>query len=185
METARVVIAGIGAVKSAKARIAVLAIAPLALLGVAATAPASPAQAVESAYDGFTIPGWTYEPNEQEPTLSLYLSDPATSEQEATLTALEDGVTEGSVIRSTVVTVQSADLSETVVLDGSSWFFWEFDYQVAVFSNAFWQGASELENPFGELPLTVTFTYDYADDCDRPLQTVIVYTGTIANIVPQ
>lgn len=175
-------VAGFVALKSAKARIAVLAIAPLALLGVAATAPVSPAQALESAYEGFTIPGWTAEINEEDPSMSVYLSDAATPEQEATLTALEGMVTEGTAVRSAVATVQSEDLSETIVLDGSSWFFWEFDYEVAVFYDDFWFAVTELENPIGELPLTVTFTYDYTDDCDRPLQTVIVYTGTIPNI---
>ena len=174
--------AGIIAVTKSKGRIALLMLPVVALALVLGGAPAKSAQAVETAYAGFTIPGWTYEPGEDGPADDLYVSDAASAEQEVTLTALEDMNTAGTATRTTVVTVQSDDLSESVTLDGSSWFFLGVDFQTAVFYDDFWTGVDELEDEIGNLPLTVTHTYDYKDSCGKPLQTVVVYTGTIANI---
>lgn len=168
------IVAGVVALKSTKARIAALAIAPLAIAGIAMSGPAPAAQAAETAYPGFTIAGWTYDDGPP----PLLLSEPATGSQQATLDALEGMVADGSATRSTTVTVQSQDGTQTIPMADSSWQFTNDQYVVGVDYADFIQADMALEEPYGDLPVTVTHTYDYEDPCGRQLQTVIVYTGT-------
>ena len=177
---ALLIVVGLVAVRSTKGRIAMLAIAPLALAGLALSAPTSAAQALEVAEPNFQVSDtWT-----ETPGLAFdYLSEDATVAQDTFLDAIEAEVTAGTATRSTTLTLSSQNGAYTVNL-ALSWSEDDFDHSVIVLDEAVDAGAVALHAlaagaGYGDLPLTLTHTYDYKTAAGCPLQTVVTYTGTV------
>ena len=174
---ALLIVVGLVAVRSTKGRIAMLAIAPLALAGLALSAPTSSAQALEAAEPNFTASDtWNILPFPE----ADYLSDDPTPAQSAFLTAIEAEVTAGTATRSTTLTLTSEDGLTTVNLP-LTWFANDFDGSVIVPDEAVGVGVLALgDKGEGDLTMTLTQTYDYKTGAGCPLQTVVVYTGTVS-----
>ena len=178
---ALLIAAGLVAVRSTKGRIAMLAIAPLALAGLALSAPTSSAQALEVAEPSFQASNtWNVLPFDQG---GDYLSDDPTPAQSAFLTAIEAEVTAGTATRSTTLTLTSEDGTSIVNLP-LTWFPNDFDGSVIVPDEAVGVGVLALgQKGEGDLTMTLTQTYDYKTAAGCPLQTVVVYTGTVSILI--
>ena len=184
---ALLIVAGLVAVRSTKGRIALLAIAPLALAGLALSAPTSSAQALEVAEPSFTASDtWSVTPFDAG---SDYLSEDPTPAQTAFLTTIETEVTAGTATRSTTLTLTSQNGVNIVSLP-LTWYPNDTDGSVIVPSEAVFDGVEALNDiesgqGLGDLTLTLTQTYDYKTAAGCPLQTVVVYTGTVSIDPPE
>lgn len=176
---AMLIIGGLIAVRNAKGRIAMFALAPLALLGVAVAAPAAPAQALETAIPNFSFSDtWDIDGN-----VAVWdaTSEDATGQALADMQTLEDMVVEGSATKtaSLVASTSDSNVYQFQVVPGS---FDDFDFSYVVPGN----GANSLDTAFSLLEddvnvsLVLTFVYTYHDQCNRPLQTTVTYTGLVS-----
>lgn len=175
---ALLIVGGLFAVKSAKGRIATFAIAPLALLGVLVAAPATPAQALETAIPNFSFSdSWTVNGGILDWTAT---SEDATGQALADMQTLEDMVVDGSATKSTslVASTSQANSYQFQTVPGS---FDDFDFSYRIPGtgpNSLNTAFTLLEDNTG-VDVVLTFVYDYKDQCNRPLQTTVTYTGTV------
>ena len=184
---ALLIVAGLFAVRSTKGRIAMLAIAPLALAGLALSAPASSAQALEVAEPSFTASDtWTEVPPGP---LANYLSEDPTPTQVTFLDTMQDQVVEGTATETTTLTLTSQNGVNVVPLSLVGWSEDDFDHSVLITNASVGAGIAALNllgvgQGYGTLTLTLTHTYDYKTAAGCPLQTVVVYNGTIFSPEP-
>jgi LPXTG-motif cell wall-anchored protein len=163
--------AGVVAVKKSSGRVA-LAIAPLILLGLVIAAPAPAAQAVESAIPDFTASeDWTYTSPPE-----VFNSDAPTPEQVTLLAELEAlAEAPGGTFSLSTTLVNNFNPAQFGPLDGAS---------VSSVTGVATVPADDLialadEWGTGSVTLSVTVVFGYPDQCGKPLQTTVLYTGTI------
>lgn len=173
---------GVVAVRRSRRGIA-LGIVPLLLLGVVLAAPAAPAQAITVAYPGFTVGTTDIDdpsPWFESPDNVWALDQALTPEQEATLADLAEMINadDASLTIGDVQFATLVDPPQTTTQPSSSVVFAAELYYPTVTSEAVDAAVDALNDL--NLSMTVTYTYDYQDDCGRPLQTVIVFTGLLA-----
>lgn len=174
-------VAGVIAVTKSKGRIALLLLPVAALALVLGAAPAKPAQALETAIPSFSFSD-TWITNGVNVVDWNVLSENATGQALTDMQTLEDMVVEGTATKSTSLTVASSpdpsDLYTFAVVPG---FFDDFDFSYSIPGD----GPNSLETAITALQddtaltTVLTFTYDYKDSCNRPLQTIVTYTGLV------
>lgn len=173
-------IAGVIAVKKSKGRIALLLLPVAALALVLGAAPAKPAQALETAIPSFSFSDtWTVSGGILDWDA---LSEDATGAALADMQTLEDMVVEGTATKSTSLTVASSpDPSDTYTFQVVPGSFDDFDFSYTIPGTGpnSLDTAIDLLEDSTNLVTVLTFTYDYKDSCDRPLQTVVTYTGEV------
>ena len=172
--------AGVIAVTKSRGRIALLMLPVVALALVLGAAPAKPAQALETAIPGFSFSDtWTTQGGILDWTVT---SEDATGAALANMQTLEDMVVDGTATKTTSLTVASSpdpgDLYTFQVVPGS---FDDFDFSYEIPGtgpNSLGTAIALLEDST-QLATNLTFTYDYKDSCNRPLQTVVIYSGLV------
>ncbi len=170
--------AGVIAVKKSRGRMALLLpVAALAL--VLGAAPAKQAVALETAIPAFSFSDtWTTEGTIVDWDVT---SEDATGPALVDMQTLEDMVVEGTATKTTSLTVASSpdpgDLYTFQIVPG---FFDDFDFSYEIPGtgpNSLSTAIALLDNDSTNLTTILTFTYDYKDSCNRPLQTVVTYSG--------
>lgn len=169
--------AGVLAVAKTRGRVALVLIPIAALALVVGSAP-KPAQALETAIPSFSFSDtWTMEQTLEDWSI---LSEDATGQALADMQTLEDMVVEGTAVKTFALTVSSSpDPADTYVFQVVPGFFDDFDFSYRIPGtgpNSLDTAITLLEDST-DLEAVLTFTYDYKDSCNRPLQTVVTYTG--------
>lgn len=175
------IVAGVLAVKKAKGRLAMV-LAPLAILGLVVAAPASPAQALETAIPNYSFSDtWTVSGSVVDWDA---LSENATGQALIDSQTLYDMEVDGSATKTvSLVAVANPNPGGTYTFPGPTypWSYDDTDFSVLLEGS----GPGGLNTAFTLLQdntnvaVTLTFTYDYEDQCGKPLQTVLTYTGSV------
>lgn len=158
-------VAGAVFLARSKARMAMLMV-PVAALALVLAAPAQPSQAI-APIPGFTVPGDWHHGS----TIEFDPDDPYTPEQLAALEQLDELTSQTTFL----IEVVGDGEGETGTLPDSAL---EFEgFLPVIDGDTFDALAGDWEFP---ILMTVTFTSNYVDDCGKPAQTVIVWTGQVA-----
>lgn len=164
---AALIVAGVIALRRSK-HAAMFVLAPLVILGLVLGTGAAPAQAYTAAYPSATLSEvWTL-------AEGTYASE---------VPADPDASNFGELFDDTEHVTDAVVMSfDGVAYEGAP--FWVIDpttYVISFGSEAIFLALADAEYGSGEdVTVTLTVTYDYADECDRPLQTVYTYTGTVS-----
>ena len=172
-------VGGVIALRSQRARVATVLL-PLAALALVfgATASSAPAQAVPptAKIADFTVSDtWT------EIAATVYESEAASPADAASLAQLEDWAAEFAVVPTYAITLTSQNGAETVSVSDDALLSFAATGVVGL-------GQAEVDaaqqtltppNRYGNLTLTLTYTWPYYDQCANALSTVTTWTGAV------
>lgn len=157
------VVGGIVALRTTKGRVALLLL-PLAFIALVFGGASAPAQAYTTAIPSATVSTvW----NESGPVL---VSDSPSAENAANIDTLFNAT---DVTESVALTLNGVEYT-----DAPFWSIFPPTYEIDMMVIDVQDFAITEGMPYGNLPLVLSITYDYQDECGKPLQTVFTYTGT-------
>lgn len=168
---ATLITVGIVALRRSKGATAFI-LAPLVILALVLGTGSAPVQASNVAYPSATLSdSWNTD------EAGTYFSDAPVDPDLANLITLS---TDKNVTESVVVSFNGTPVAVTPpwAIDATTYVisFSQSDIEAALADEGYFQGE--------EVTVTFTFTYDFTDECDKPLQTVYTYTGVVAADVP-
>lgn len=181
LATLAVLLLAAGAIAMAKTRGRIaLVLIPVAILALVVGAPGAPARALETAIPNYSFSDtWTVSGD--------VVAWDATSE-DATGQALVDSQTlydmevDGSATKTVSLVVSNGpNPANTYTFQIPPWLYDDFDFSTLIPGtgpNSISTAMTLLQDTTN-LDMVLTFTYDYKDSCNRPLQTVLTYTGTV------